>query len=160
MAIYLVSKTWVDVVHHGRPGSLLVQLHGFTCRPFYTAFTRSSSLTLHIEIYTASRGFPATARLLLYSFYKCSFGRCKCWSLHNCGRNPKPRHWRVWRFRREGSDKAVQWPTLPLQKFVIGFLVSRDAFGNPGGSRTPDPTWPAMPLPKTGTGSPLMPYVH
>ena len=31
-----------------------------------SAFTWSSSLTLHIEIYTASRGFPATARLLLY----------------------------------------------------------------------------------------------
>jgi len=33
-----------------------------------TAFTWSSALTLHIDIYTASRGFPATARLLaLYS---------------------------------------------------------------------------------------------
>ena len=30
------------------------------------AFTWSSSLTLHIEIYTASRGFPATARLLFF----------------------------------------------------------------------------------------------
>jgi len=37
-------------------------LRGHLCDS--TAFTCSSSLTSHIEIYTASRGFPATTRLL------------------------------------------------------------------------------------------------
>ena len=42
-----------------------------------TAFIWSSSLTLHIELYTASRGFPATARLLLIFIVKLFKLRCR-----------------------------------------------------------------------------------
>jgi len=68
-----------EVVSHE---SAVVENASFICRSVYLPHEVPHALALHIEIYTASRGFPATAQVLCRKSYSCRqkyfFGETVC----------------------------------------------------------------------------------
>jgi len=62
MSEYVIPQwLFIDIESNA---SAVVENATFLCRSLYLPYEVSSPLALHIEIYTASHGFPATARLL------------------------------------------------------------------------------------------------